>query len=188
MLAARVGPVYHLVAVCQVCPGLDGNGGLHHRSEAGGHLAELQPHICDHFTLHQRDGGQIKGVIVGAQKVGRQHAVVVVIGPIGDPVVQPRVIGACRDGFRGGAVGGEAVVPEEVVQRHIGGIGHCEIIAHGVAGQQLLVARLGDGYFQIGGLVVVADLDDLAGILQGFVKGLSAELIIGRGSDPMSLN
>lgn len=75
ILATRVGPVDHLIAIGKVGAGLDGNGRLYHRSKASRHLAELQTHIRDHLVLHQRDGGKVKGIIVGAEQVGSKHPV-----------------------------------------------------------------------------------------------------------------
>ena len=45
-------------------------------------------------------------------------------------------------------------MPEEVLQIDIAGVGDRDVIPHGLAGQQLGVAPLGDGHAQVGGLVV----------------------------------
>ena len=74
-------------------------------------------------------------------------------------------------------------MPVVAVQRHVAGVRHREVVAHLASGQHLGVAPLGDDHAQVGGLVVVAHLDDLARILQCFVKGLAADLPVGRGSN-----
>ena len=61
-------------------------------------------------------------------------------------------------------------MPIVAVQRHVAGVRHREVVAHLASGQHLGVAPLGDDHTQVGGLVVVAYLDNLAGILQGFIK------------------
>ena len=73
-------------------------------------------------------------------------------------------------------------MPIKIGERHITGVGDRDVIAHGAAGQCLGVAPLGDGHTQVGGLVVVAHLDDLAGIFQCFIESLAADLPVGRRS------
>ena len=74
-------------------------------------------------------------------------------------------------------------MPVEALQIHIGGIGHGNVIPHLAPGQQLGVAPLGNGHPQDGGLIVIGQLDDLARIFQGHIKGLIGEPPIGRGGD-----
>lgn len=55
ILATCIGSVDHLIAIGETGAGLDGNGGLYHRSKASRYFAELQTHIGDQLALHQRD-------------------------------------------------------------------------------------------------------------------------------------
>ena len=71
----------------------------------------------------------------------------------------------------------------EVFQRHIGVVGHREVIAHRVPGQELLVAGLGDSDLQIGRLVIGRDFDDLPRILQCDIVDGWIKLEIGRRGD-----
>ena len=57
-------------------------------------------------------------------------------------------------------------MPVEVLQCHVGRVGHRDVIPHLAARQHLGIAPLGDGHAQIRGLVVIGQLDDLAGILR----------------------
>ena len=63
---------------------------------------------------------------------------------------------------------------------HVGGVRHRDVVPHLAARQHLGIAPLGDGDAQVGGFIIVGQLDDLARILQGFVKGGAAELPVGR--------
>ena len=72
-------------------------------------------------------------------------------------------------------------MPVKLRERHIAGVGHSKVVPHLAARQRLGIAPLGDGDAQVGGFVVVGQLDDLARILQGLVKHGVAELPIGRG-------
>ena len=74
-------------------------------------------------------------------------------------------------------------MPVEILQGHVGGVCHRQIIPHGLAGQHLGIAPLGDGHPQIGGLVVGADLDDLPGVFQRDVMDGGIYLPVGRGCD-----
>ena len=61
---------------------------------------------------------------------------------------------------------GNFIVPEEGFQRHVGGVGHRQIVAHGLACHDLCVAALGDGNAEAGRLIIGRELDDLTGIFQ----------------------
>ena len=71
-------------------------------------------------------------------------------------------------------------MPVEFGERHITGVRHGDVVAHLAARQGLSVAPLGDGDAQVGGLVVVGQLNDLAGIFQRLIKHGAAELPVGR--------
>ena len=53
-------------------------------------------------------------------------------------------------------------MPVEIFERHVAGVAHGKVVAHLAPRQSLGVAPFGDNYAQVGGLVEVADLDDLA--------------------------
>ena len=67
----------------------------------------------------------------------------------------------------------------EILQRHIGVVGHREVIAHRVPGQELLVPGFGDCDLQIGRLVIDRDFDDLPRILQRDIVDSGIKLEIG---------
>ena len=71
----------------------------------------------------------------------------------------------------------------EILQRHIGVVGHREVIAHRVPGQELLVPGFGDCDLQIGRLVIDRDFDDLPRILQRDIVDSGIKLEIGGCSD-----
>ena len=74
-------------------------------------------------------------------------------------------------------------MPEEVLQVHIAGVCHRQVIAHGLAGQYGGVAPLGDGHAKVRRLVKGADLDDLSGKLQRHIMDGGIHLPVGRGGD-----
>ena len=53
-------------------------------------------------------------------------------------------------------------MPVKLRERHIAGVGHSEVVAHLAPSQHLGITPLGDSHAQVGGLIVVAHLDDLA--------------------------
>ena len=71
-------------------------------------------------------------------------------------------------------------MPEEGLQRHIGGVGNRQIIAHRLTRHDLRVAAFGDGDAQFDRLIISRELDDLSRVPKRHIKGFSREPIIGR--------
>lgn len=66
---------------------------------------------------------------------------------LGDLIVQARIVGTRADAERTRRIRRNAIMPEEVVERDIGGIGNTgEVIAHGLTGLHFIVAGLLDGH------------------------------------------
>ena len=163
VLAAHIGPVDELVVVGRRAQYLHHQGGLGHGLEAHRHLAELETDVGDMLPRLHGDGVQVEGVVAAGEQVGRQQLVVgAVVGLVQHLVIQARAVGAGGQHGGPGGVGGNAVVPVELRERHVGGVGDGEVVPHLAARQRLGVAPFGDGDAQLGGLVVVGQLDDLA--------------------------
>ena len=135
--------------------------------EADRNLAEVKIDVGHHFAGLHGDGVEGKAVIIAGEQVARQHLIArVVIGLIENAVIEPCAVGA--GGQRRGTsyIVGNFIVPEEGLQRHVGGIGHRQIITHGLARHDLCVAALGDGNAETGRLIIGRELDNLTGIFQ----------------------
>lgn len=62
-------------------------------------------------------------------------------------MIQARIVGTRADAERTRRIRRNAIMPEEVVERDIGGIGNTgEVIAHGLTGLHFIVAALLDGH------------------------------------------
>src|SRR5699024_10574948 len=95
----------------------------------------------DHFAGLHGDCVQTETVVIGREQIGSQHLVVrCVIGRIEHSVVEPGAVGTSGQGSGSGNVVGDLVVPIEVLQRHIGGVCHGDVVAHRLAGKNLRVA------------------------------------------------
>ena len=90
----------------------------------------------------------------------------IVVGLIENAIVESRAVGAGGEHRGTRHIIGNLIMPEEGFQRHIGGVGDRQIIAHGLACHDLRVAALGDADAQLSRLIVGGQLDDLAGIFQ----------------------
>ena len=138
-----------MVAIAHGTKHLHTYGRLHNRREAAGHRAKLKADIGNILALHepQRSGIQAQGIVVGGQQVTGQSPVVIEIGLKGDLIVQARIVGTRADAERTRRIRRNAIMPEEVVERDIGGIGNTgEVIAHGLTVLHFIVAALLDGH------------------------------------------
>ena len=149
VLPARIGPVRHAAAVDGLRADRHRERGLGGGVEAGGYFAELKLNVRHNFSLLKRQGRQGQDVVVGTEQIAGQHQVVVVVRLVQHPVIQPCGVDACGDGVPGGNVVGQLVMPEEVGQRHVGRVAHCEAVDHPVPRQHFLISRLGDDDAQL---------------------------------------
>ena len=183
ILATNIGTIDDLIAIAHSTKHLHTHGRLHNRREAAGHRAKLEADIGNILALRepQRSGIQAQGIVVGGQQVTGQSPVVIEIGLKGDLIVQARIVGTRADAERTRRIRRNAIMPEEVVERDIGGIGNTgEVIAHGLTGLHFIVAVLLDGHAQVRRLIVSGEFDDLTGILDLSFHLLATQLIIFR--------
>ena len=181
VLTTHISSVDDLVAVAHGAKHLHTHGGLHHGRKAAGHGAELEPDIRDILALSKAEGCCIEAqrVVVGGQQVAGQSPVIAQIGLEGDLVIKPRIVGTGGHADCACGIGRNTVMPEETVQRNIGGVADTgEVIAHDLSGLYLAVAGLLNGHAEIGGLVVGGEFDDLVWILDLGLHLLTAELIV----------
>ena len=157
IFAAHISSVDQLVAVGRRAADGDRQGGLSHRLEAHGNLAEVQIDVRDILSGLGGDSVQAKRVVAAGNQVGCQHLIDPgVVGLIENAVVEPGAVSASGEDGRPGRIGGNPVMPVKFAERHVAGVGDGEVIPHLAPGQRLGVASLGDGHAQVGGLVVVA--------------------------------
>lgn len=167
IFAAHIGTVDHLIAIDRVSVHHHAQRGINNALEADRNLAEVKIDVGHHFACLHGNGVEAEAVVVACEQVARQHLIArVVIGFVKDTVIEPCAVGA--GGKRRGAshIVGNFIVPEEGLQRHVGGIGHRQIVAHGLACHDLRVAALGDADAETGRLIIGRELDDLTGIFQ----------------------
>ena len=184
ILSACVSPIHDLIAIDRVAVDNDAQGGGGDALEADRNLAKVKIDVGDNLSSLRGDGVQGKRIVIGGQQVRGQNLVSgLVVGFVEDAVVEPGTVGTGGQCGCPGHIIRDLIVPEEIRQGYVGGVGHRQIVAHGLAGQHFGVAPLGDGHAQIGGLVVGADLDDLSGVLQRDVMDGGIYLPVGRGCD-----
>ena len=148
--------------------------------EADRNLAEVKIDVGYHFAGLHGNGVESKAVIIACEQVARQHLITrVVIGLIENAVIEPRAVSAGGERRRTHHIVGNFIMPEEGLQRHVGGVGHRQIVAHGLACHDLRVAALGDADAEAGGLIIGRELDDLTGIFQRHIMHGGIELPIG---------
>lgn len=183
ILATNIASVDDLIAVGNSSLDLDLNAGFDDGSESAGDSSKLKSDIRNIFALDQTQSGsaQPDRIVICGQQVAGEHTVVVYIRLEGDSVVQTLIVGACREAHSIGGIGGEPVMPVEIVECHIRGIGNArEVIPHGRTRLYLMIAGLLDGHAQLGRLIVLTELDDLAGILDLCLHPLAVDLIVRR--------
>lgn len=167
IFAAHIGTVDHLIAIDRVSVHHHAQRGINNALEADRNLAEVKIDVGHHFAGLHGNGVEAEAVVVAGEQVARQHLIArVAVGFVEDAVVEPRAVGA--GGQRRGTshIIGNFIVPEEGFQRHVGGVRHRQIVAHGLARHDLRVAALGDADAEAGGLIIGRELDDLTGIFQ----------------------
>lgn len=184
IFTAHIGAVDHLIAIDRVSVHHHAQRGIDGRLEAHRNLSKVKIDVGHDLTRLHGNGVEAEAVVVAGEQVARQHLIArVVIGFVEDTVVEPCAVSA--GGERRGTrhIIGDLIVPEEGFQRHVGGIGHRQIVAHGLARHDLRVAALGDADAEAGGLIVGRELDDLTGIFQRHIMHGGIELPIGGRCD-----
>ena len=155
ILTARIGPVYQLIAVGDIAADHHVQRGAGSGLESHRYLTEVKIDLRDLLARLGGDGVEVEGITAGTGQIGGQHLIVAAgAGLVKDTVIEPRTVGPGGQQHGGGCIGGDTVVPEEVFQRHVAGVGHREVVAHLTPCQYLGIAPLGDGHAQAGGLVV----------------------------------
>ena len=184
VLPACISSVDQLIAIDRIAVDNDTQGGTGCGLKPDRNFPKIKVNVGDNLSRLHGNGVQGKRVVVGGQQIGRQHLICgLVVGFVENAVVEPGAVGAGGQGGGPSHIIRDFIVPVEILQGHVGGVCHRQIIAHGLAGQHLGIAPLGDGHTQIGWLVVGADLDNLAGVLQRDVMDGGIYLPVGRGCD-----
>ena len=184
ILPAHVSAVDQLIAIDRIAVDNDTQGGTGNALEAHRRLAEVKVDVGDNLSRLHGNGVHGKRVVVGGQQIGRQHLIGgLVVGFVENAVVEPGTVGASGQCGGPSHIIRDFIVPVEILQGHVGCVCHRQIIPHGLAGQHFGVAPLGDGDAQIGGFIVGADFDNLAGVLQRDVMDGGIYLPVGRGCD-----
>ena len=167
IFTAHIGAVDHLIAIDRVSVDHHAQRGINNALEADRNLPKIKIDVGHHFAGLHGNGVEAEAVVVVGEQVGGQHLIAhVVVGLIENAVVEPRAVSA--GGQRRGTshIVRNFIVPEEGLQRHVGGVGHRQIVAHGLACHDLRVAALGDDDAETGRLIIGRELDDLTGIFQ----------------------
>ena len=116
VLTAYIGPVDQLIAVGRRAADRYRQGRVAGGLEAHRDLAKVQIHVRDVLPGLGGNGVQAERVVAAGDQIGRQHLIGGgVVGLVEDTVVQPGTVCASGKDRRPGRVGGNAIMPIEIL-------------------------------------------------------------------------